>query len=152
MDMIVHPNIGLRNIRFGQTTSQVVTRIGDPDEALENEVDRQVEAVWHYWSRGLSVSFASFDVLRLIEIEVDHPEATLDGQRLIGATVDVVLTYVRSHNLGAPSVGRFPSRVLWRFEAKGLWLWFADDRLDSIQLSPNNEKIRHLFGDHHVPQ
>lgn len=140
----IHPGKGLGALRFGMSQEQVKQIIGDADEVERyslDELEGDDTEAWHYDEAGISVSFDEEYDWRMSSIAVSLEDYLLDGEALIGKSVDEVLETAGKRGWGTPEedaeIAEEDAGVaMFHLEDKGISFWFEDDVLSEIQLSP----------------
>lgn len=136
----IKPGKGINTILFGSSREQLNQLLGNPTEkelynASEDE-DYQTED-WHYDDLETSFSFDEEDAWRLTTIATSSPEATINGEKLIGLTMNEVLSKVENMNFGENYLEDLSedneNQKLISFLAVGLNFWFENDTLSEIQ-------------------
>jgi hypothetical protein len=118
-------------VRFGMTRDEVRELLGKPEERDRSPVGSDESEAWYFRSRGLSLHFDSDVDWRLTTIEVGLPEAELDGQKLVGMTVEQ-LRAAHPGRLLAWNGDEFEPMTI---DAWSMNLWIEDGVLGDIQWS-----------------
>ncbi|MBL7954940.1 MAG: hypothetical protein JNJ91_07855 [Flavobacteriales bacterium] len=88
--MIVTPGVGIGPLRFGDRRSVVKRHLGNPDE-IKRVLDSDGDVQWVYNDRKLRLTFYSEHDMRLGYARCSHPNLSLFGKDVIGATIKQVL-------------------------------------------------------------
>lgn len=103
--MNIYPGIGLNNIRFGITESELIALIGAPDKVCyDPDLERR-----QLQYNDLRSTF-SFDDTNLHWIECSHPEMSLNGQRFHEMRGQEAIAFIKSELGESPQLedyGRF---------------------------------------------
>ncbi|MCW3804682.1 hypothetical protein [Plebeiibacterium marinum] len=135
---------GYEDIRFGMTRSEIKKVLGEPDEvdqyASSEEADDNTEA-YHYDEIELSVSFDEVDEWKLSSIAVSDPEATLEGQKLLGVSEKELLAKVEGLELGEYekediSSPESPDNEVISFYDSSVNFWMENGKVSEIQFGP----------------
>lgn len=96
--MDIKPKIGLGNLLFGSTMTQVKATLGEPEETehITEEEGFHTE-VWHYWEAGVSVFFDEDDNKLFSCAEVDNEEALLWGKPVFEMTEGEIIYLFKQH-------------------------------------------------------
>ena len=97
--MEVVPGVGIGDLHFGLSESEVVERLGQPDKTYVTHAGCKRAL---YNALRLELSFEPESDFRLGWIEAHHPDTAIFGRRVIGAPEDEVLTLVSDH-IGNPT-------------------------------------------------
>ncbi len=128
--------LGIGQLFFGSSMEQVRSYLGEPEELDESFEPESTSIDWSYPSIGVDAYFSSDDELVLGTLRIDHPDATLLGEKVIHRPE----AYVRSlleQLIGSPKeeVMHFsdsPSFVRLMFSEKSIEFWFKNEVLDSV--------------------
>jgi len=132
---------GLGDIKFGFTKEDLKNSIGEPTEIdtynATGEEDGYLTESWHYDDDEFSVSFDEEDNWRLTTIAVSSPDFTFNGKKLIGLSINDVLSEIEPENLGDNELEDLSdnntNQKLISFINSSLNLWFEDNLLSEIQ-------------------
>jgi len=92
------PNKGLGDLRFGTDIESFVNMYGEPEEVQNIDEDEALNTtILHYWRDGFSAFFVGFSAPKLAGIEIDHPDATLFGKKIIGMTEDELIGLMKEN-------------------------------------------------------
>ena len=131
---------GLGDIKFGMTREELKKIAGEPTEIdtfnASGDEEGYLTESWHYDEQEFSVSFDEEDNWRLTTISSSSENAIL-GDKLIGKSVDEVLSILEKMNLGDNELEDLSDETINQklicFIASSLNLWFEDDLLSEIQ-------------------
>lgn len=139
----VRLGIGLGDIRFGASISEVEAYFGKPD-SRDKFSKAENFTVGLYWDSDVSCWFDSDDGYRLGSIQVAHTMATLESFTLIGQSRAHVLETIRplfgEPELEDMSSVEMPDYWLATFDSQSLGLWFTEDLLTAIMWNHLTEK------------
>ena len=132
----VRPGVGIGDLKFGATISDVESYLGPADDRSESKLGNDT-SIRLLWGDTLVCWFDSDDDFRLGSIQTEHNDAVLAGHRLISRRRAEVLTLLSPH-FGEPeledmSVVERPECWLATYDAQSLNLWFEFGQLDAIQ-------------------
>ena len=91
----IKSGVGLGNIKFGMTRSQVKVILGEPSEIEKfsySETDEDLTESWHYDELDLSAGFDEDVDWRLVTLAVSSPDYEFMGKKLIGLDSDELLS------------------------------------------------------------
>lgn len=98
----IKPNEGYGNITFGLGIDEFVEKFGEPEEIDNFDEDEELNTtVLHFWKAGFSAFFVGLSTHILAGIEVDNPETTLYGEKIIGKPQDFILNLMTQNGLTA---------------------------------------------------
>ena len=103
--------------------------LGKPEESETYLDGEDATEAWYYWSRGFTVHFDADAEWRLSTIEVDHADAVLAGQRLVGMNLEQVRAALPQHALEWDGDEMEPIDV----DAWSMFLWIENGVLTQIQ-------------------
>ena len=95
--VIIEPLVGVGDVRLGAESAAVERELGKPDAVAYFEEDDETE--WSYPQRGLSVGFNAHGAPHVVSITVNNPEATLFGERVIGAPEQDFMAAMRAKGI-----------------------------------------------------
>jgi len=140
------PGKGLGSLRFGSTRDSVKIMLGKPDEQetyslTDDEDDTDRTEAWHYDDAGISLSFDEIHDWKLSSIAVSDETYLLDGQKLIGLTLEEVLELFDAKGWGEPEDDdtvseEGPEHKLLHVPQSAISLWFDNDILTELQWGP----------------
>lgn len=153
------PLVGFGDVRFGMTVDQVEKILGKPSE---KNVDVQygdepddVSTELIYDELGLSLSFDKVANYRLVDIMTEEgANCSLNGIFAVGDDFDSVIKKAIEADFGSfdetdledeaddEEMQRIEEEGLkeYVFEEKSLSLWFANDKLETIQIGPEYDE------------
>jgi hypothetical protein len=132
---------GLGDVKFGCTKEKLKFIIGEPDEIdsynASGEEDGYLTEAWHYDEHEFSVSFDEEDNWKLTTISISSPECLLNGNKLIGKSMDDVLELLKDEDFGENELDDLSDenidQKLISFLPASLNLWFENGTLSEIQ-------------------
>ena len=132
--------IGIGDLRFGATRSEVQDYPGQPDRSDSDGESGEVHIMWYYDSIEGYVSFDEEDDFRLGTIEASSQLMMLNEKAIIGQSKSGVLEALADMPLGAyeemlsdlENNGDKKSCQL-TFDSHSLNLWFEDNVLTEVQ-------------------
>ena len=144
MNMEIKVGIGLGDITFGSSKSNVKNIIGEPDEIEKLDVPVDDEEIlleqWHYDDMELSVSFELDDNEVLDTIAVSSSDYTINGISIIGKNINEINDLLISLQLGTFEKEDLSDEeektIVFRFIENNMNFWFEDDILSEIQWGP----------------
>lgn len=136
--------IGLSNIRFGMSKTELTSIAGEPDErdlyqAIDEEEDddNYMSESWHYDEDEFSVAFDEEDGWKVTTISTSNPNAILLGKKLIGKSINEVADFLVDKKLGEGEIEEQDEEnsklSVLSFIESSLNLWFTNGRLSEIQ-------------------
>lgn len=94
----VFPNKGLSDLTFGTDMVSFVAKYGEPEEVQNFDDDEELNTtVLHYWKEGISAFFFGLSGPILAGIEIDHPETTLFGEKILGLSEEELISFMKKH-------------------------------------------------------
>ena len=77
------PKQGFGQLRFGDTSEQVIGLLGQPED-VENieDVDEFNTVILYYWERGITVFFEGLEKSVVSCFETENPDATMYGRKI----------------------------------------------------------------------
>lgn len=131
--MKIHPRTGVGDIELGMDRDGARRVLGEPDRTDRLAAGDDEWIAWHYDSRRCSLYFDAEVGYLVVTVDVDHPDAELDGFRPIGATFEAVREALGElEQVEELAEG---SRRAYELVGTELWFWFEDGRCDSVQVS-----------------
>jgi hypothetical protein len=132
---------GLGDVKFGCTKEKLKFIIGEPDEIdsynASGEEDGYLTEAWHYDEHEFSVSFDEEDNWKLTTISISSPDCLLNGNKLIGKSMDDVLALLKDEDFGENELDDLSDenidQKLISFLPASLNLWFENGTLSEIQ-------------------
>jgi hypothetical protein len=132
---------GLGDLTFGNSKEKIKHLLGEPTESdsfnASGEEDGYLTEAWHYDNDEFSLSFDEEDNWRLTTISISSPEATFNGNQLIGKDMNEVLQFFDKEELGENELDDLSDegtdQKLVSFLRASLNLWFEDGKLSEIQ-------------------
>ncbi len=132
---------GLGDITFGDNKEKIKHLLGEPTEAdtfnASGEEDGYLTEAWHFDEDEFSLSFDEEDNWKLTTISISSPEASFNGNQLIGKEMDDVLQFFDKEELGENELDDLSDegvdQKLVSFIRASLNLWFEDGKLSEVQ-------------------
>ena len=132
---------GLGDVVFGSNKEKLKYLLGEPSEVdnynASGEEDGYLTEAWHYDEHEFSVSFDEEDNWKLTTISISSPEATFNGNQLIGKEMDDVLRFFNNEEFGENELDDLSDegidQKLVSYLRASLNLWFEDGKLSEIQ-------------------
>lgn len=94
----IKPNEGFGEIIFGTEMEPFVKQMGDPEEVENFDDDEDLNTtLLHYWKSGVSIFFVGLSTHILAGIEIDNPEATLFGEKIIGKSEEEIVSLMKTN-------------------------------------------------------
>jgi hypothetical protein len=136
--------IGIGAIRFGMTSDEIKTLLGEPDEMEtfeEEDPDLSSTLIWHYDEMEMSLSFEQGDGDMLVAIASSSPDVKMAGKQLIGMQTDEVYSFIKEFDLGEMEVEEQDEEDGVKSTLISLWesavnFWMEDGELTEIQWGP----------------
>ena len=91
----IRTGYGLGTLCFGSTREECREYLGDPEEELTEAIGDEEYITWHYWSDQISVYFDESEDFRLGTITIERPTANLNGDRLMGKSIQQIEDYLK---------------------------------------------------------
>ena len=92
----IKPKEGFGDIKFGEILDNVVMLLGEPQELDSLEEDEELSMlILHYWDLGFSIIFEGVSKQVAAGFETDHPDATMFGEKIIGASEKHVVNMMK---------------------------------------------------------
>jgi hypothetical protein len=141
---IIQPGKGIGGLFFGMSKEETEQILGKPDEVERyslDEFDNDDTEAWHYGDGDISLSFDQEYEWKLSSIAVSSDEYLLDGEKIIGLSIDDFEDLCEQKGWGeleedAEIAEEDEGVAMLHLEQKGLSFWFEDDILSEVQLSP----------------
>ena len=134
MDFIeIAPGFGFAAIPFGSSREDFREILGEPDEVLRSETDRDAET-WVYDALATAFRFASEQDLRFVSCETFSKQITLGGEPLVGLDRNEAETLLLRLGAGSPEwmdAGPEQHGPL-AVPVAGLTLWFEEGLVQSV--------------------
>jgi hypothetical protein len=93
------PNKGLDGLLFGTDIESFVNKYGEPEEVQNFDEDEELNTtVLHYWKEGFSAFFVGYSAPILAGIEIDHPETSLFGTKILGLSEEELVQFMKEHD------------------------------------------------------
>ncbi len=134
---------GLGDLKFGMSQNEVKELIGEPDETemidyAEEGEDGMKSLAWHYDSHEFSLGFDEEDDWLLVTISISSEAFTLDGEKLIGLSKDMVKKAIDHLNITDLELDDWSNeegrkQELLSSEEKSVNFWFDNNELTEIQ-------------------
>jgi hypothetical protein len=94
----IKPNQGFGEIVFGTEMEPFVKQMGEPEEVENFDDDENLNTtLLHYWKSGISIFFVGLYTQILAGIELDNPDATLYGEKIIGKTEEEIIALMKKN-------------------------------------------------------
>jgi len=130
----VKVGVGLGDLRFGATRSEVRSYLGAP-----HEVEHVTHPLYEYeeWRYGplLSATFDREDDFVLGGLQISHPAASLRGVHLLGRSLEELKAAGTKLGLGDSEEEDYAITQLLAFPDSELNAWFVDGLCESLQWS-----------------
>ena len=129
---------GLNSILFGTSRNSLKKLLGEPTEidsydAGEDDNEYLTEA-WHYDEFEISASFDEEDDWTLTTFSTSDKNATIDGKKVIGLTVEQIKEYIDSIGLEEPEVEEMEdNQTLVSYLKSCINFWFENGKLSEVQ-------------------
>lgn len=92
---------GFGDLLFGQSIGQVIELVGKPDQVEQIGEDVEMPTtVLHYEELQMSLFFDTAPEEHLVCIDVESPEATLFGEKIMGKSRSGVLELMKRNGFG----------------------------------------------------
>lgn len=88
--MEIKPGIGINEIKFGMTESQILSLIGKPSKIILDEEDEDKNRVYQYNELKLRLTFYNEYNGKLGYIRVANPKIEINGNPIIGIRIEDV--------------------------------------------------------------
>jgi hypothetical protein len=121
---------GVGSILFGQDEQQIINQLGRPDKVYELEGSKRLL----YFDLQIEVAIEYEHENKFGWVEVKNPDATLFGQKLIGESIEKVLSVVSAAIAHTPEYEDCGSLEIYFYESLWLELQFELNRLRSINI------------------
>lgn len=94
----IKPNEGFGEIIFGTEMEPFVKQMGEPEEVENFDDDENLNTtLLHYWKSGVSIFFVGLSTQILAGIEIDNPDATLFGEKIIGNSEEEIVALMKAN-------------------------------------------------------
>lgn len=88
--MEIKPGIGINEIKFGMTESQILSLIGNPSKIIVDEDDEDKNRVYQYNELKLRLTFYNEYKGKLGYIRVANPKIEINGNPIVGVRIEDV--------------------------------------------------------------
>lgn len=129
----IKPELGLGDLSFGFTMSQVSAIIGPEDETEVLDNDDAKAILWHYHELAITCFFESGQLPRLSSFEIMNDEATLWGKKVFDLNEKDIIALLNENgymDLDREEHEWGETRV--SCDEIGLDFYFQDDELISV--------------------
>lgn len=140
----IKAGIGLGELKFGMSREQVQQLLGEPEDkdtfVYEEEGNAEAES-WYYDSLDLSLEFDAEEAWRLVTIEINSTEHTLNNQSVVGLSKMQL-----KHKLNDLDIQDWeheelpldeaPTHELLSSDQLGINFWFDEDAVTEVQWGP----------------
>jgi len=136
---------GLDGIKFGMKRKEVEKLLGKPDEIDPSEdsddgEDESKNELWHYDEIELSALFDEEFEWRLISLAVSSPDYLLNGESLVGITLEELQKKMNAMDLGElfldDELETEDGVQMYGVEDAGVYFWVQDGTVTEIQWGP----------------
>lgn len=95
----IKPNKGLGELLFGTDIESFVNKYGEPEEVqnIDDDDGDLSTTILHYWKDGFSAFFVGISAPILAGIEIDHPDTTLFGKKVLGMTENELIGFMKEN-------------------------------------------------------
>ena len=132
---------GIGEIKFGMSPEEVLQILGEPDESnkqvYSDEDPDYFSEEWHYDQIEMSVVFDMLETLMLSTISISSEVYTLNGNSLIGNTIEQVMSVFDTMDISPDweelEEEESNARSLVN-EEEGISLYFEDALLTELQI------------------
>ena len=91
------PNKGYGQIKFGMDMDKLAEIVGEPEEIMSFDDEEELSiVVLHYWDQGFTVFMDGITRQVVAGIELDQPDSTLYGKKIIGLEEEEVIDFMKS--------------------------------------------------------
>ena len=143
----IKPCIGLSDLLFGTTMTEIQKRIEKPEEVeLLDDVDDCISTVWHYWKSGFSLFFDEQNNQLFCCIEIDNKEAILWEKKVFDLNEKQIVDLFKSKN-----ITRFETELHeWgekrlSFDDANIDFYFEKNKLSSINYGKSMTDLNNLI-------
>ncbi len=143
---IITPGKGIGNLTFGITQNEVKEILGNPDKIeYHNNIKDKKTIKWLYFKKKIELSFDPESDYKLSLMSTSSSTIKINGKEIIGKDRDDIIKDFAHNQFGFFNVSNHPyckdSLQQVSFKDKNLNLWFTNNKLREIQISP----IRNSF-------
>ena len=85
--MEIKLGIGISNIKFGSSITDIEMLLGKPDEIRKDEEYGEFEPMYIYYSEKIRLTFYKNENDRLGYMRCSNPELTINGKKIIGLKI-----------------------------------------------------------------
>lgn len=125
------PNEGFGSIKFGMDMDKLAEIVGEPEEIMSFDDEEELSiVVLHYWDQGFTVFMDGLTRQVVAGIELDHPDSTLYGKKLIGQTEEVVIAFMKSKGLSKYEVEMEEKDKRYSFDESMMDFFFVEGKLE----------------------
>lgn len=141
---IIHPGIGLGEIKFGMSREEVEQLLGKPDfheiTSYSDELDEKSDS-WEYHGLRLDLSFEEAEEWRLVIISVSSDDYILNNKQLVGSDMEELMAELTELDITDIEVEDLsteenPDHILVSSEEHGINFWVSEDVVEEIQWGP----------------
>ena len=130
----IKPCIGLSNVPFGASMSEVELILGQAEEIeLLDDLEDCNSTVWHYWEQGFSLFFDENNRQIFGCVEIDNKEAILWGKKIFEMSEKEIIELFKNKNFPQyeTEVHEWGEKRL-SFDAANIDFYFEKNKLISI--------------------
>lgn len=126
----IKPNKGLGDLKFGTDIESFVNKYGEPEEVQNFDEDEELNTtVLHYWKDGFSAFFVGFSAPVLAGIEIDHPDTTLFGSKVLGMSKDELIGFMKENGYTNYETDKEESDKRLSYDVGMMDFFFRDNKL-----------------------
>jgi len=125
------PNEGFGQIKFGMDMDKLAEIVGEPEEIMSFDDEEELSiVVLHYWDQGFTVFMDGITRQVVAGIELDHPDSTLYGKKLIGVVEEEVIDFMKSKGHTKYEVEMEEKDKRYSFDDGMMDLFFVEGKLE----------------------
>lgn len=135
MNKDININKGFGNINFGQSISEIITLLNEPDytEEINTDDDEGASIVYMYDKYGIVAFFEGVGEKMLSILEVKDTEALLFGNKIFEMTEDEIVEMMKQHGYKEIDI----ELLIWggkriTFEDGNIDFYFDDNALTTV--------------------
>ena len=125
------PNVGYGQIKFGMDMDKLAEIVGEPEEIMSFDDEEELSiVVLHYWDQGFTVFMDGITRQVVAGIELDHPDSTLYGKKIIGAEEEEVIDFMKSKDHTKYEVEMEENDKRYSFDEGMVDFFFVEGKLE----------------------
>ncbi len=127
----IKPNKGFGEIEFGMDTDKLTALVGEPEEVMSFDDEEEMSiVVLHYWEQGFTVFMDGVTRQVVAGIELDNPESTLFGEKIIGKSEEEIIAFMKANGHENYEIEMEENDKRFSYDESMMDFFFVDGRLE----------------------